>query len=125
MLEIKVLLKELPGASVQLKLTLQRLGRIVGGNEDNINAVMRNLKIAHLRARENFDAISCIDVMLAWNPAQPREVRDRGLLYAQMKVWGLAIRDFEAYLEECPAARDRLRIELELANARKERLDVN
>ena len=87
--------------------------------------VMRNLKIAHLRARENFDAISCIDVMLAWNPAQPREVRDRGLLYAQMKVWGLAIRDFEAYLEECPAARDRLRIELELANARKERLDVN
>lgn len=87
--------------------------------------VMRNLKIAHLRKRETFEAISCIDVMLAWNPGQPKEIRDRGLLYAQMKVWSLAIRDFEAYLEECPSARDRLRIELELANARRERLDVN
>ena len=43
--EIKALLRELPGASAQLKLTLQRLGRIVGTNENNINAMMRNLKI--------------------------------------------------------------------------------
>jgi ABC-type transporter Mla subunit MlaD len=61
--EVKMLLKELPGASVQLKLTLQRLSRVIGTNENNINTVMRNLKIVS-------DNLQKISVDLREYPAQ-------------------------------------------------------
>ena len=79
---------------------------------------MTNLKCAHLRLNQIIDAISCIDLILLWDPLRYGEYRDRGLLWADQGCWPLAVRDFSAYLDHCPRAHDRQRIELALDQAR-------
>lgn len=82
--------------------------------------MMRNLKMAHVRAQEYVEAIDAIDVLLVWAPQLTRERRDRGLLWAKLGCFPAAIPDLQAYLDEFPDASDRQRIQMELENARSQ-----
>ena len=87
--------------------------------------VMRNLKLVHLRAVQIREAIACIDCMLLWEPRLVHEWRDRGMLYAQDEQWGEAIENFETYLQKRPGAPDRMRVEMEIMEAREQRVTIH
>jgi regulator of sirC expression with transglutaminase-like and TPR domain len=86
---------------------------------------LRNLKFAHLLRGEVVEAVEYVTMMLEWNPRLSAERRDRGLLCAQLKRWGMAARDMERYLAERPVAEDRMKIEVELMKVRRELLKIN
>lgn len=55
-----------------------------------------------IREEHNFAALKYIDVLLRRNPEDPYEIRDRGLVLAQMGCFGAAIKDIDFFIEKCP-----------------------
>lgn len=74
------------------------------GNRALLARLLRNLKLAHMRARDWQRGLRVIDLLFLLDPFSGEDLRDRGLLYAAMDCYGLAARDLEAYLERRPQA---------------------
>jgi len=69
-----------------------------------IARVLRNLKQIHIGESQLWDAVACADRILALEPDQPHELRDRGLLYRALECWLPARADLERFLEVSPEA---------------------
>jgi regulator of sirC expression with transglutaminase-like and TPR domain len=65
--------------------------------------MLRNLKHNYLAVDDLVRALRCLDRMLLVVPDDPRELRDRGLLYQRLECFAAAVRDFERYLELVPS----------------------
>jgi regulator of sirC expression with transglutaminase-like and TPR domain len=78
--------------------------------------VLRNLKQIHMQGARLWDALSCADRILALEPDEPVEVRDRGLLYRALECWSPAISDLERFLELMPEANEADQIRKVLTN---------
>lgn len=61
--------------------------------------MLTNLKQVYCRAGELERALGCCDRLLLLAPDLPPELRDRGLIYAQLECAGAAVADLERYLE--------------------------
>lgn len=92
---------------------------------DVLVRVTRNLKLVHVKRERFAEAIAAADLLLMWVPDAWREYHDRGLLHAQLEHWRDAVRDLECYLEHDPCCRDRMRVEVELMQIKKELIKVN
>jgi len=64
--------------------------------------LLRNLKQIHLQARELEAALACSERILLVVPELPQELRDRGLLYAQLECFAAARADLERFLALAP-----------------------
>jgi regulator of sirC expression with transglutaminase-like and TPR domain len=65
--------------------------------------MLRNLKQIYLQAREYAPALACSERLLLVAPELAHEVRDRGLLYAQLECYAAARADLERFLALAPA----------------------
>ena len=83
--------------------------------------VLRNLKAIHVKAGDTDRALAVMNRMLTLVPDAPEELRDRGMIYADMGAFRAALDDLQAYLRHRPDAPDapdvRSRV-VELAAAR-------
>ena len=64
--------------------------------------MLSNLKHVHLKAKELEPALSYTQRILLVRPDDPYEIRDRGLLYAQLECYGAAQADLERFLQLAP-----------------------
>ena len=64
--------------------------------------MLSNLKHVHLKAKELEPALSYTQRILLVRPDDPYEIRDRGLLYAQLECYGAAQVDLERFLVLAP-----------------------
>jgi len=83
-------------------------GRLLAsvGKRDIITRLLRNLKGAYLRAREDKGALAAVERLLLLHPEDMEEVRDRGLLLYRLQRYGAALDSLSAYLAARPAAPD-------------------
>ncbi len=65
--------------------------------------VLTNLKHAYLRKKDTAGAITAIERLMVVEPGRRSELRDRGLLYAELGLVSAAERDLEVYLASSPA----------------------
>jgi regulator of sirC expression with transglutaminase-like and TPR domain len=47
-------------------------------------------------------ALRASEVLLQFNPEDPYEIRDRGLIYAQLECEHVALTDLSYFVEQCP-----------------------
>lgn len=59
-------------------------------------------KTTLIREEHNSEALKYIDSLLWRNPNDPYEIRDRGLVLAQMGCFNAAAKDIEFFIEKCP-----------------------
>jgi len=69
--------------------------------------MLNNLKQIYSRARALEKALVVIEMMLAVSPENPWEIRDRALIFYQLKQYRLAAEDFRRYLALQPDSSDR------------------
>jgi regulator of sirC expression with transglutaminase-like and TPR domain len=68
--------------------------------------VLRNLRAAHLAARDWAGALGTIELLAVAEPTDPDHGRDRGLLLGRMGRFGAAVATLSRYLDERPDADD-------------------
>jgi regulator of sirC expression with transglutaminase-like and TPR domain len=73
---------------------------------DILTRVLRNLRSAHLAARDWPAALGAVDLLAVVEPLDPDHGRDRGLLLGRMGRFNEALAALSRYLEERPDAHD-------------------
>lgn len=68
--------------------------------------MLRNLKAIYLKAGDHPRALNAIEHMLRVRPAEPVEIRDRGLVLHKLECFRAASSDYQRYLELVPEAED-------------------
>jgi regulator of sirC expression with transglutaminase-like and TPR domain len=71
-----------------------------------LTRVLRNLRSAHLAARDWPAALGTVDLLAVVEPMDPDHGRDRGLLLGRMGRFGEALAALSRYLDERPDAHD-------------------
>lgn len=61
-----------------------------------------SLKAAFIREQAYGNALKCVDMLLALNPNDPFERRDRGFLLHQLDCFKVACDDYQYFVEQCP-----------------------
>ncbi len=61
-----------------------------------------SLKAAFIREQAYDNALKCVDMLLALNPNDPFERRDRGYLLHQLDCFKVAYDDYQYFVEQCP-----------------------
>lgn len=95
----------------------KRLDRVYGGRVKMESAMLaacerkqilarmlRNLKAIYLKAEDSARALGIVDLLLRVSPESGEDLRDRGLLYAALDCYHLAVQDLEAYLTLVPGS---------------------
>ena len=114
-------LREARGGEVSRAIVASML---VSANKKEILArMLRNLKAIYLQKRDQHHALSLMDWIVALNPKDASQVRDRGLIYLELECFRAALEDLQRYLTLVPDAEDaaeihRRVIELSQAAAR-------
>jgi regulator of sirC expression with transglutaminase-like and TPR domain len=63
-----------------------------------LSRILRNLKHVYVKSLDAERALATVDLLVSVEPDDPEEVRDRGLLYASLDCYSLALRDLESYV---------------------------
>jgi len=80
------------------------------GTKAILARMLTNLKGVYSATRQYAKALSCVERILLLTPDSVREIRDRGLLLAQMQRTEEAIRELTRYLKLTPAPEDADRV---------------
>ncbi|VFP81038.1 UPF0162 protein YchA [Buchnera aphidicola (Cinara kochiana kochiana)] len=67
-----------------------------------IQKILDMLKIALIEERNIELALNVSNILLQLKPKDPYEVRDRGLIFSQLKCYHVAISDLLYFVEQCP-----------------------
>lgn len=76
------------------------------GRREILTRVLRNLRAAHLAARDWPAALGAVEMLAVVEPTDPDHGRDRGLLLGRMGRFGEAVAALARYLEERPDGHD-------------------
>jgi regulator of sirC expression with transglutaminase-like and TPR domain len=76
------------------------------GRRDILVRVLRNLRTAHLAARDWPAALGSVEMLAVVEPTDPEHGRDRGLLLGRMGRFGDAVAALSRYLDERPDGHD-------------------
>ena len=71
-----------------------------------LSRVLNNLKVIYVRKGAHELALGAVERLILLQPGAPSEIRDRGLLRAQLGYLQPALEDLSTYLEACPEAPD-------------------
>ncbi|AKZ73609.1 SirB1 family protein [Enterobacter roggenkampii] len=71
-------------------------------NAEVIRKLLDTLKSALMEERQMELALRASEVLLQFNPEDPYEIRDRGLIYAQLDCEHVALNDLSYFVEQCP-----------------------
>lgn len=83
-----------------VKLAIEDLD--IAQNDQLVERIIQVFKIAFLREGKNVEAFHVVQWSLEREPNNPYEVRDRGLILANMDCLEAAIADFDYFIEQCP-----------------------
>jgi regulator of sirC expression with transglutaminase-like and TPR domain len=72
-----------------------------------LTRVLNNLKQTYIDLEEYQRALSTCDMIIMLSPHLTFELRDRGILYLQLKRYSRALHDLTDYLDQAPDAKDR------------------
>ncbi len=75
-------------------------------NQQILGRMLTNLKYIYLNRQEYPKMLRIIELLLQLFPNHPVEIRDRGLLYYQLRQWEKATTDLQLYLSILPTAED-------------------
>jgi regulator of sirC expression with transglutaminase-like and TPR domain len=107
------------GALLSREDCQQRLDRIFGGRvrmdarlvttcgpKQILARMLRNLKVIYGKQEDWPRALRVLELLLRLDPGSAEDLRDRGIAYASLDCYGLAVRDLEAYLARAPGGPD-------------------
>ena len=80
--------------------------------------ILNNLKHIYMDKEDYEHALAICDLIILLTPQTATERRDRGLMHLQLKHYGRALQDLNAYLELAPKAEDRYEIRTHLKTTR-------
>jgi regulator of sirC expression with transglutaminase-like and TPR domain len=83
-------------------------------SRDIVIRVLRNLKSIYLKANKLRQVLAVMNRMLLIMPESAEELRDRGLIYAQLEAFRAAAADLQNYLRRVPDAADATEIHAKL-----------
>jgi regulator of sirC expression with transglutaminase-like and TPR domain len=84
-----------------------------------LTRILNNLKAVCWRTREWERALRMVERLLVLEPEAPGEIRDRGIILANLGELPRAVRDWEHYLTRHPAAPDAETVRTHLRRARQ------
>ncbi|WP_126551719.1 SirB1 family protein [Dictyobacter kobayashii] len=87
--------------------------------------ILNNLKSTYIRREDFRHALAISDLLLLLLPDAGVEQRDRGLLHLELKHYGRAMHDLDAYLELHPQASDRYEIRNHIKQIRQTIAQLN
>jgi len=102
--DLQRLLRETQGGEVSRAIVAGCL--VAASKREILLRMLRNLKIIYLRNHELDSALTIMDWIVAANPRQAAELRDRGIIYQELECFRAAVADFERYLELSPGCSD-------------------
>ena len=73
---------------------------------DMLTRMLRNLKVAHLRRKDNERALLTATMLICLRPDLAEERRDRGVVQSRLGRYAEAIEDLRGYLDQAPASAD-------------------
>jgi regulator of sirC expression with transglutaminase-like and TPR domain len=71
-------------------------------NAEVIRKLLDTLKSALMEEQQMELALRASEALLQFNPEDPYEIRDRGLIYAQLECDHVALSDLSYFVEQCP-----------------------
>ena len=71
-------------------------------NAEVIRKLLDTLKSSLMEERQMELALRASEALLQFNPEDPYEIRDRGLIYAQLECEHVALTDLSYFVEQCP-----------------------
>jgi regulator of sirC expression with transglutaminase-like and TPR domain len=126
------------GALLSERECQERLDRIFGGRvkmearmlegcgtKAMIERMLRNLKAIHVKEDDLERALSAVELLLRLDPENAEDLRDRGVLYAALDCYSLAVRDLEAYLALAPGSPEAQDLALRVAALRQKATRLN
>ncbi len=90
-----------------------------------LTRMLYNLKGIYVQAQDHWRALGAVELLLRLDPGSLDELRDRGLLYAALDCYSLAVRDLESYLARAGQAPDSPGLRETLENLRARQARVN
>ncbi len=73
---------------------------------DMLTRMLRNLKVAHLRRKDNQRALLATTMLICMRPDLAEERRDRGVVQSRLGQYEEAIKDLRGYLAQAPTSAD-------------------
>lgn len=70
--------------------------------EETVVRLLSNLKAAFIKEEKYQYALSTVELLIALNPDDPYERRDRGYLLHQLECPQVAIADYKFFIQHCP-----------------------
>lgn len=116
-------LREFRGGEVSRAIVSELL--VAAAPREVMVRMLRNLKAIYLRERQLSQALAAIEWIVALEPAEADELRDRGIVYQELECFRAALVDFERYLLERPAASDAESVRGRLVEMRKAAARLN
>jgi regulator of sirC expression with transglutaminase-like and TPR domain len=101
--DCQALIRRSVGEGIALDAGMLRASR----RRDILARVIRNLRAAHLHARDWPHALGAVELLRIVEPVSAAHLRDRGLLLGRTGQWTAAVTDLRQYLDEQPDATDR------------------
>jgi regulator of sirC expression with transglutaminase-like and TPR domain len=95
------------------------------GTRQILYRMLTNLKLIYFNGQAYGKALGVVERLLILDPHATTEVRDRGLLYCQLKRYPDAMADLERYLKLAPAAEDAEVIRDHLRSIRQREVAMN
>ncbi|WP_312949290.1 invasion regulator SirB1 [Superficieibacter sp.] len=71
-------------------------------NAEVVHKLLDTLKAALMEEGQMEAALRASEALLVFNPEDPYEIRDRGLIYAQLECDHIALTDLNYFVEQCP-----------------------
>ncbi|MCE0799449.1 invasion regulator SirB1 [Buttiauxella sp. A2-C1_F] len=71
-------------------------------NAEVVRKLLDTMKSALMEERQMELALRTSEALLQFNPEDPYEIRDRGLIYAQLDCEHVALNDLSYFVEQCP-----------------------
>ena len=71
-------------------------------HQELITLYLTGLKNEFMKAARFNDALKCVDILLAFQPNDPFERRDRGFLLHQLDCFKVAVDDYKYFVQQCP-----------------------
>jgi regulator of sirC expression with transglutaminase-like and TPR domain len=102
--DLQRMLRETRGGEVSRAIVAGLL--VAASKRQILLRMLRNLKGIYLHNRELDNALTIMNWIVAADPRQAVEVRDRGVVYQELECFRAAASDFERYLELAPACTD-------------------
>ncbi len=93
--ELDARMSEISGDPFEIQMDVMK-------SESLVLEHITSLKTAFIREQAYDNALKCVDMLLALNPNDPFERRDRGFLLHQLDCFKVAYDDYQYFVEQCP-----------------------